>query len=180
LAVGAYGIVNRVIFLFAMIVMGLNQGMQPIAGYNFGAGQYERVTEVLKKTILMATSSMTIGFLIGELYPHAVASIFTTDKTLINMAAEGLRIVMIFFPIVGFQMVTTNFFQSIGMASKSIFLSLTRQLIFLLPCLLILPTFFGVKGVWYSMPSADLAASMVSAFMLFSQFRKFRQPVLVD
>ncbi len=180
LAVGAYGIVNRVIFLFAMIVMGLNQGMQPIAGYNFGAGQYERVTEVLKKTILMATSSMTIGFLIGELYPHAVASIFTTDKTLINMAAEGLRIVMIFFPIVGFQMVTTNFFQSIGMASKSIFLSLTRQLIFLMPCLLILPQFFGVKGVWYSMPSADMAASVVSAFMLFSQFRKFRQPVLVD
>ena len=180
LAVGAYGIVNRVIFLFAMIVMGLNQGMQPIAGYNYGAGQYERVTEVLKKTILMATLSMTIGFLIGEFFPHAVASVFTTDKTLINMAAEGLRIVMIFFPIVGFQMVTTNFFQSIGMASKSIFLSLTRQLIFLLPCLLILPQFFGVKGVWYSMPSADLAASVVSAFMLFSQFRKFRQPVLVD
>ena len=180
LAVGAYGIVNRVIFLFAMIVMGLNQGMQPIAGYNFGAGQYERVTEVLKKTILMATLSMTVGFMIGEFYPHAVASVFTTDKTLINMAAEGLRIVMIFFPIVGFQMVTTNFFQSIGMASKSIFLSLTRQLIFLMPCLLILPQFFGVKGVWYSMPSADLAASLVSAYMLFSQFRKFRQPVLVD
>jgi putative MATE family efflux protein len=174
LAVGAYGIVNRVIFLFAMIVMGFNQGMQPIAGYNFGAGQYDRVTEILKKTILMATSAMTFGFLIGEFFPHAVASIFTTDKTLINMAAEGLRIVMIFFPIVGFQMVTTNFFQSIGMAGKAIFLSLTRQLLFLLPCLLILPQIFGVKGVWYSMPTADLAASVVAAFMLFSQFRKFR------
>ena len=174
LAVGAYGIVNRVIFLFAMIVMGFNQGMQPIAGYNFGAGQYDRVTEILKKTIFMATSVMTFGFLIGELFPHAVASIFTTDKTLINMAAEGLRIVTIFFPIVGFQMVTTNFFQSIGMAGKAIFLSLTRQLLFLLPCLLIFPQLFGVKGVWYSMPTADLAASVVSAFMLFSQFRKFR------
>jgi putative MATE family efflux protein len=176
LAVGAYGIVNRVIFLFIMIVMGFNQGMQPIAGYNFGAGQYERVTDVLKKTILMATCVMTFGFLIGELFPHAVASVFTTDKALINIASEGLRIVLIFFPIVGFQMVTSNFFQSIGMAGKAIFLSLTRQLLFLVPCLLILPQLFGVKGVWYSMPSADLASSIVSAFMLTTQFRKFKKP----
>lgn len=176
LAVGAYGIVNRVIFLFIMIVMGFNQGMQPIAGYNFGAGQYERVTEVLKKTILMATCVMTSGFLIGELFPHAVASVFTTDRALINIASEGLRIVLIFFPIVGFQMVTSNFFQSIGMVGKAIFLSLTRQLLFLVPCLLILPQLFGVKGVWYSMPSADLASSIVSAFMLTTQFRKFKKP----
>jgi len=177
LAVGAYGIVNRVIFLFVMIVMGINQGMQPIAGYNFGAGHYERVTEVLKKTIFMATGVMTLGFLIGELFPHAVASVFTNDKTLINLASEGLRIVLIFAPIVGFQMVTSNFFQSIGMAGKAIFLSLTRQLLFLLPCLIILPQIFGVKGVWYSMPSADLSASIVSAFMLVSQYRKFKKHV---
>jgi len=174
LAVGAYGIVNRVIFLFVMIVMGVNQGMQPIAGYNFGAGHFERVTEVLKKTILMATGIMTLGFLIGEFFSQEVASAFTTDKTLIDISARGLRIVVIFFPIVGFQMVTSNFFQSIGMAGKAIFLSLTRQLLFLLPCLLILPQIYGVKGVWYSMPSADLAASVVSAFMLVSQYRQFR------
>jgi len=174
MAVGAYGIVNRVIFLFVMIVIGVNQGMQPIAGYNFGAGNYGRVTEVLKKTIIMATCIMTIGFFIGEFFSHEVASAFTTDKTLINIAAEGLRIVVIFFPIVGFQIVTSNFFQSIGMAGKAIFLSLTRQLLFLLPCLYILPQIYGVKGVWYSMPAADLAASVVSLFMLVSQFRKFR------
>ncbi len=178
LAVGAYGIVNRVVFLFAMIVMGFNQGMQPIAGYNYGAGQYERVTEVLKKTILMATGTMVLGFVVGELFPHGVAAIFTTDESLINIAVEGLRIVVIFFPIVAFQMVTTNFFQSIGMAGKAIFLSLTRQLLFLLPCLIILPQIFGVRGVWYSMPSADLAASMVSGFMLFSQFRKFKKQAI--
>lgn len=178
LAVGAYGIVNRVVFLFAMIVMGFNQGMQPIAGYNYGAGQYERVTEVLKKTILMASCTMVLGFVVGELFPHAVAAIFTTDESLINIAVEGLRIVVIFFPIVAFQMVTTNFFQSIGMAGKAIFLSLTRQLLFLLPCLVILPQIFGVRGVWYSMPSADLAASMVSGFMLFSQFRKFKKQAI--
>lgn len=178
LAVGAYGIVNRVIFLFAMIVMGLNMGMQPIAGYNYGAGQYGRVTEVLKKTIFMATAVMTVGFLIGELFPRAVATVFTTDQILIELASEGLQIVLICFPIIGFQMVTGNFFQSIGMASKAIFQSLTRQLIFLLPCLLILPHFFGVKGIWYSMPVADLAASVVAGFMLRAQFRKFRKPVV--
>jgi len=174
LAVGAFGIVNRVIFLFVMIVMGVNQGMQPIAGYNYGAGNYGRVNEVLKKTIFMATGVMTLGFVIGEFFSHEVASAFTSDKTLINLGAEGLRIVVVFFPIVGFQMVTSNFFQSIGMAGKAIFLSLTRQLLFLLPCLLILPQIYGVDGVWYSMPSADLAASLVSAFMLVSQYRKFR------
>jgi len=179
LAVGAYGIVNRVVFLFVMIVMGINQGMQPIAGYNFGAGHYDRVTEVLKKTLFLATGVMTLGFLIGEFSPHAVASVFTTDKTLINMASEGLRIVIVFFPIVGLPMVTANFFQSIGMAGKAIFLSLTRQLIFLLPCLLILPMIFGLKGVWYSMPAADLASSVISTYLLVSQFRKFRKPVIV-
>jgi len=179
LAVGAYGIVNRVVFLFVMIVMGINQGMQPIAGYNFGAGHYERVTEVLKKTLFLATGVMILGFLIGEFSSHAVAAVFTTDKTLINMASEGLRIVLICFPIVGLPMVTANFFQSIGMAGKAIFLSLTRQLIFLLPCLLILPLIFGLKGVWYSMPTADLASSIVSTFMLVSQFRKFRMKLTV-
>ena len=122
----------------------------------------------------MATCIMTLGFLIGEFLSNEVASAFTTDKTLIDLSAQGLRIVVIFFPIVGFQMVTSNFFQSIGMAGKAIFLSLTRQLLFLLPCLLILPQIYGVKGVWYSMPSADLAASVVSVFMLVSQYRKFK------
>ena len=175
LAVGAYGIVNRMTFLFVMITMGFNQGMQPIAGYNYGAGQYARVTEVLKKTILSATIVMTSGFLIGELFPHAVVSVFTNDKKLIDLAVEGLRIVFIFFPIVGFQMVTSNFFQSIGMSGKAIFLSMTRQVLFLIPCLLILPQLFGVRGVWFSMPSADLVASIVSVFMLSSQFRQFKK-----
>jgi putative MATE family efflux protein len=175
LAVGAYGIVNRMTFLFVMITMGFNQGMQPIAGYNYGAGQYARVTEVLKKTILSATIVMTSGFLIGELFPHAVVSVFTNDKKLIDLAVEGLRIVFALFPIVGFQMVTSNFFQSIGMSGKAIFLSMTRQVLFLIPCLLILPQLFGVRGVWFSMPSADLVASIVSVFMLSSQFRQFKK-----
>ncbi len=174
LAVGAYGIVNRVAFLFVMIVLGLNQGMQPIAGYNFGAKQYDRVNSVLKLTIVIATIIMLAGFLIVEIFPGAIASVFTTDETLIGLAKTGLRVVFLFYPILGFQMVTTNFFQSIGMAGKAIFMSLSRQVVFLLPCLLIFPLYFGVKGVWMSLPAADLLSSVVSAFMLAAQFRKFR------
>jgi Na+-driven multidrug efflux pump len=115
---------------------------------------------------------MTVGFLISELFPHAVASVFTKDQDLINIATSGLRIVMTFFPIVGFQMVASTFFQSIGMPGKAIFMSLTRQVLFLLPCLLTLPSFFGIKGVWYSMPAADLLASIIAAYLLISQYRK--------
>jgi Na+-driven multidrug efflux pump len=172
LAVGAYGIINRIAVLFVMVVFGLNQGMQPIAGYNFGAKQFDRVNKVLKLTILLATGVMSIGFLIGELCPHAVASIFTKDKILIDIAAKGLRIVMIFFPIIGFQMVASNFFQSIGMAGKAILMSLTRQVLFLLPCLLILPSFFGINGIWYSMPVADLLASIIAVYLVIVQYRK--------
>ncbi len=172
LAVGAFGIINRVAALFAMVVFGLNQGMQPIAGYNFGANQFDRVNTVLKLTILLASAVMMVGFLISEIFPHAVASAFTTEEDLIDIVVPGLRIVMIFFPIVGFQMVASTFFQSIGMAGKAIFMSLTRQVLFLLPCLLILPSFFGIKGVWYSMPAADLLASIIAGYLLISQYRK--------
>jgi Na+-driven multidrug efflux pump len=115
---------------------------------------------------------MTVGFLISEIFPHAVASAFTTEEDLINIVVPGLRIVMMFFPIIGFQMVASTFFQSIGMAGKAIFMSLTRQVLFLLPCLLILPSIFGIKGVWYSMPAADLLASIIAAYLLISQYRK--------
>lgn len=174
LAVGAYGIINRISFLFVMIVMGFNQGMQPIAGYNFGAKLYSRVDQVLKKTIIRATMVTTTGFLIGQLIPRAVASIFTDDAELIDLAANGMRVVFMTFPIIGFQMVTANFFQSIGMVKKSIFMSLSRQLLFLLPCLLIFPHFWGINGVWYSMPVADAISSIIAAILLIRQSRIFR------
>ena len=171
LAIGAFGIVNRLVFIVVMIVMGLNQGMQPIAGYNFGAKLYDRVNKVLKLTIIYATCVTTFGFLVGMLAPNLVVGIFTSDAELTELSATGLRITVMFFPIIGFQMVTSNFFQSIGMAGKAIFLSLTRQMLILLPCLLILPHFFGVAGVWYSMPVSDLLASLIALVMLVYQFR---------
>ena len=174
LAIGAYGIVNRLMFICVMIVMGITQGMQPIAGYNYGAQQYHRVNEVLRQAIWGATAVTTFTFLVGELLPELTVSIFTTDAGLIARAAEGFRIAVLVFPIVGFQMVTSNFFQSIGMANKAIFLSLTRQLLFLLPCLIILPRFMGASGIWWSMPISDALASAVAAVMLYKQFQIFK------
>lgn len=143
LAIGAFGIVNRLMFIVVMIVLGFNKGMQPIAGYNFGAMRYDRVMEVLKKTCICATCVTTTGFLVGMLVPELMVSLFTSDAGLMERAARGLRITVIFFPVIGFQMVASNFFQSIGMASKAIFLSLSRQLLILLPCLLVLPRYYG-------------------------------------
>ena len=181
LNIGAYGIVNRLGFFFVMIVMGINQGMQPIAGYNYGARQFDRVDRVLKLTIIGATCVTTLGFLIGELAPRLAVSVFTDDPELVRLSAEGMRIVFFCFPIIGFQMVTTNFFQSIGMAGKAIFLSLSRQLLFLMPGLIFLPRIFdeltpwdGSWGVWCSMPLSDFLASLVAGVMLFCQFRKFK------
>ena len=181
LMIGAYGIVNRLAFVFVMIVMGVNQGMQPIAGYNFGARQYDRVLRVLRLTIFCAMAITTAGFLVGELIPRVAVSLFTRDEELIRLSVEGMRIVFICFPIVGFQMVATNFFQSIGMAGKAIFMSLTRQLLFLLPGLIFLPHFFEVStpwdgswGVWCAMPVSDFLATVVAFFMLTYQLRKFR------
>ena len=178
LAIGAYGIVNRVAFLFIMIVIGLNQGMQPIAGYNYGAQKFDRVLKVLRITMLWGTLVTTAGFLVGELMPEWCARAFTTDEELIDIAAKGMRIVVMFYPLIGMQMVTTNFFQSIGQAGKSIFLSLTRQLLFLVPLLIILPQFMGVKGVWLAMPSADAISCIVTGTILIIQYRKFKQLAL--
>ena len=174
LAIGAYGIVNRLVFICVMIVMGITQGMQPIAGYNYGAQQFSRVTQVLKLAIYGATIITTITFLVGEWMPELTVSLFTTDEELIRRAANGFRITVLFFPIVGFQMVTANFFQSIGLASKAIFLSLTRQLLFLLPMLIVLPHFMGADGIWWSLPLSDCLSCIVSAVLLVKQYKMFK------
>jgi putative MATE family efflux protein len=171
LAVGAYGIVNRVAFLFVMIVIGLNQGMQPIAGYNYGAMLYGRVREVLKKSIVYATLIMLVGFGVVELFPHAVASIFTTETQLADIAVPGLRWVFAVYPLVGFQMVSSAFFQSIGKAGKSIVLAMTRQMLFLVPILLILPNFLKTEGVWMSMTISDFISVLLAAFLLYKELK---------
>lgn len=172
MAVGAYGILNRVIFLFIMIILGLNQGMQPIAGYNYGALNFSRVREVTLLTIKYATAISFTGFILGELFPYQIAAIFTKDEELIQMTATGLRIVLVGFPIVGFQIVGTNLFTSINKAKTSIFLALSRQILLLIPALLILPRFFGTKGIWYSLPTADYLSFILTLIVFTHQMKQ--------
>ena len=175
LGIGAYGICNRLIFMFIMICMGLNQGMQPIAGYNYGAKQYSRVKEVFWMTAKFGTIVTLICFAVGMFIPRIAAGIFTHDEALLDMSAEGLRILTIGFPVVGFQMIGTNFFQSLGMVKKSIILSLSRQLLFLLPLIYTLPLWMGSNGVWMSFPISDLLSAALTAILLRRLFRKFNR-----
>lgn len=179
--VGAYGIMNRVILLFIMMSQGFNQGMQPIVGYNYGAKQYGRVITTLKYTIICATTVTTIAFLIGFFFPHEVAAAFVdssrsaTDRAMVEVVAQGLGIAMLVFPFVGFQIVAGSFFQYIGRAPLAMFLSATRQLLFLLPMLLILPKKYGAIGAWASMPIADTCAILVAGTLLYFQVRKLKR-----
>ena len=175
LGIGAYGITNRFGFMFIMICMGLNQGMQPIAGYNYGARQYSRVKEVFWKTARLAVLVTTICFVIGVFFPQLAVGIFTHDPELSALASRALRIMMLVFPIVGFQMISTNFFQSLGMVKKSVILSLSRQILFLLPLIYALPKWYGADGVWASFPISDVLATLLSIYMLGRLFRKFNR-----
>ncbi len=174
LAIGAYGVINRVTFIFCMIVMGLNQGMQPIVGYNYGAQHYDRMLSVFRQTALWATMVTTSLFLCAEFIPETMIRIFSTDEELIAIAIPGIRIVCAVFFLNGYQMVTGNFFTSIGMAKMSIFLSLTRQVLYLIPLLLILPCYLGINGVWWSMSISDLIACATAAVVLVIYIRRFK------
>ncbi len=172
LAIGAYGIINRVSFLFLMIVMGINQGMQPIASYNYGAGKGKRVKEVYWLSVFWATIVTSAGFLIFELFPGAAVSMFTGDETLKGLAVHGMRLMNCLFPIIGFQIISTNLFQCLGMVKKSVFLSLSRQLIFLLPALYLLPLAMGIEGVWLSYPVSDLLAFACTLVLIIRLIRQ--------
>ncbi|MBO4557472.1 MAG: MATE family efflux transporter [Bacteroidales bacterium] len=166
LAIGAYGIANRLCFLFFTITMGLTQGMQPIAGYNYGARNWGRVKEVLRLTIFCSVAALSLGFITGLAIPRLAVSLFTRDAELQAIAARAFRITVLMFPIVGFQAVVTNFFQCVGYVRKAIFLSLSRQLLFLVPFLATFPLLWGLDGVWWSMPASDLVSAVVAFFMI--------------
>jgi len=175
LAVGAYGIANRIGYIFFMIVMGINQGMQPIAGYNYGAQQIDRLMRVLKLSVTSAIIVMVVGWMVGEFLPYPCARLFTSDAQLLSLSVRAIRINMLLFPVIGFQAVVTNFFQSIGKAKVSIFLSLSRQMIFLLPLLIILPPLFGTDGVWFSLPASDGIAALTALIIMAVYMKKFKQ-----
>ncbi|MDO5464088.1 MAG: MATE family efflux transporter [Akkermansia sp.] len=176
MGVGAYGVVNRVIFFFVMIVAGITQGMQPIAGYNLGLGKYCRVRTVLLQAMLFATAVTTFGTLCVQIFPREIVSLFVKEEDanasqIISIATYGITVISLIFPFVGSQMVISNFFQSIGRPVMSIFLTLTRQLIFLLPCLALLPGWFAEPGIWYAQVVSD-ALSVILGFTVITLFMK--------
>ena len=175
LAVGAYGIANRVAFIFVMITMGVNHGMQPIAGYNYGAQKYDRLMRVLMLAMIAGTCVTVTGFLVAEFIPHLCVGLFTSDADLTRLSVHGIRVMMAAMPIVGYQMVVTNFFQSIGKAKISIFLSLSRQLLFLVPLLGVLPLFLDITGVWIAMPISDAFSAIFALVMMMRYMRMFKR-----
>lgn len=178
--VGAYGIANRVVMLLIMVIQGLNQGMQSIVGYNFGAKQYDRVRKALYMTIGCGMTISTLGFLACQIFPEGIASLFVDsakggDETLmIAAASQAMRIIVTMFPLVGFQIVAAAFFQYIGHAKLAIFVSMTRQMLFLLPLLWIIPRYMGATGVWISMPIADCASITLAAILLYRELKRLR------
>ena len=178
--VGAYGIANRVVMLLIMVIQGLNQGMQPIVGFNYGAKQYDRVRKALYLTIGCGMTISTLGFLACQIFPEGIASLFVDstkggDETLmIAAASQAMRIIVTMFPLVGFQIVAAAFFQYIGHAKLAIFVSMTRQMLFLLPLLWIIPRYMGATGVWISMPIADCASITLAAILLYRELKKLR------
>ena len=173
LAIGAYGIVNRFSMLFLMICMGFNQGLQPIAGYNFGARQYSRVKEIFWLTAKWELLVTTLCFLFSELLPGLACGMFTNDPELLRLSKHGLRVMNSGFALVGFGIVSGNLFQSLGMVKTSIFLSLSRQLIFLLPLIYTLPLWMQETGVWISFPISDLLSIVFSAIFIARLMKRF-------
>ncbi len=175
MAVGAYSIANSIGMVYFMFVIGINQGMQPIAGYNYGAEKFDRLMRVLTLAIIAATVVMVVGWALAMLFPYYMARIFTTDQELIAKSITGIRLNMLLFPIIGFQAVVTNFFQCIGKVRIAIFLSLSRQLLFLLPLIWILPMLWGLDGVWAALPTSDLIAAVVAAASMAYFMPKLKQ-----
>ncbi|MFZ4455186.1 MAG: MATE family efflux transporter [Bacteroidales bacterium] len=170
LAIGANGVVNSLAVVVVMGIVGLCQGMQPIVGYNFGAGNFDRMKRARNLTMGVASGFALVGFAAAMLFPRQIAMAFTTDKALIDIAEEGLRTAFVFMPLIGFQIVTSSFFQSIGKVKISILLSLSRQVLFLIPMILVLPSFYGLKGVWMATPASDfLSASLTVGILIYNR-----------
>lgn len=175
MAIGAFTIANTLLMLVVMIVLGLTQGMQPIVGYNYGAKNYGRVKDALIYTIKVGVCITTTGSILGFFFPHIFVNIFNPGPELADLATRAVKLVVICFSLAGFQIVVTNFFQCIGQAGKAIFLSLTRQFLFLIPALLIIPRFLGLDGVWLSMPTADLFSIIITAIIFYIQIKKLKE-----
>lgn len=175
LAIGASGIISSVVMLIVMLIIGLAQGMQPIVGFNYGAGHHDRVLSTLRMAIIMASSITGVGTAVGLLFPGAIVSLFSNDAELVVTTDNGLRITMMVFVVVGSQIIISQFFQSIGIAWKAMFLSLTRQFLFLIPAIIIFPPFWGLDGVWLSQPFSDFIAAVTAWIFLWHHVKNVKK-----
>lgn len=175
LSIAAMGVITSIAMLIFMPIFGIGQGAQPILGYNYGARNYDRVKRTLKLSLIGATGVMSLGFLIVELFPIALMSLFSTDPELIHIGANGMRIYLLMLPLIGFQVTAVGYFQATGKPRKSLFLSLSRQLVFLVPMIWILPSFLGLMGVWLSSPVSDLASAVLTALWLLKDLKELDQ-----
>ena len=182
LAIGAMTIVSSVSMIFMMPLFGLNQGSQPIVGFNYGAKKYHRVKEAVKYAVVVGTIIVTVGWLVIQLAPDMLIRIFNNDPKLAEMARSGLKIFLFMLPVLGFQVISSNFYLAIGKAKTSMFLSLLRQVLLLIPCLIILPRIgdLGLTGVWLAGPVADGLASIITGVIFFNSVRKLKDKEVLE
>lgn len=174
LAVASVGIINRVAMLLLMPIFGLSQGVQPIIGYNYGAKQYKRVVEAVKIGILAATAFSVVSFGIVQLFSSQIVALFNQNPELVAMGSHGLRLFLMMLPVIGLQVISANYFQAVGKSKYAIWLSMSRQVILLIPLLLLLPGWLGLDGAWLAAPVADLGSALLTSSFLVSEFRKFQ------
>lgn len=174
-AISGFGIVYSLISLLLMPVFGISQGVQPIIGYNYGAKRYDRVKEALLLSTIGATIVVTVGFIITRVYPHELIALFNAqDQELISLGTKSLRIFLMFLPIVGFQVIGANYFQAVGKPKQAMLLSLSRQVLLLVPALFILPRFFGLDGILMAGPISDVVATIMTGICLVIELKSLQ------
>jgi len=171
LAIAAFGIINRVLMLMLMPVMGISQGAQPIIGYNYGAGNYRRVIATVKLAILAATGLCLFGFICVQLLDVHIIRLFNGNQELVQLGSDGLRLFLLMLPIIGFQIISANYFQAVGKAGYAIVFNLLRQIILLIPLIYILPKFWGLTGIWLAGPISDVGAALLTGIFMFRELK---------
>ena len=177
LAIGAMATINSIIMLVGMPIVGISQGAQPIIGFNYGAKRFDRAEEALKLCLMAATIGLGIGWLIVMFVPEPIVSLFNSDVNLVNISVDGIRKYLIMMPLIGVSMIGSNYFQAIGKAKQAMFLSLLRQVILLVPMMLILPNILGLNGVWFAQPIADVISFVLTGVLLVREVKTHKLPV---
>lgn len=175
LAIGAMAIITSISTIYIMPIFGINQGAQPIIGYNFGANKFERVRQTYMYSLIASTIFLFISFIFVQTFPYIAVGMFNNDPELTEITVSGMRLFLLSMPIIGIQMTASNYYQAVGKAKKAMVISLSRQIIFLIPCFLIIPRFLGLQGVWLAGPIADLLAIAFSSIFIFKEMRELKK-----